>query len=818
MSAGERERPAFGALLRRLRLSAGLSQEALAERARISVQAVSALERGARTAPQRLTLQLIADGLALGADDRAALEAAALQSAKPRVRGGLGPLERALPQTLPAPPTSFLGRDREVASIAELLRDHRIVTIWGPGGVGKTRLAIAAASRVHDAFPDGTVFVELAPVVDAAGVPAALAASLGIRESVDVPIVDAIAAALANARVLIVFDNCEHVIDGCASLVERIVAAGDGARLLCTSREPLRIEGEHVAELDPLPSTAAIRLFVERAADRGVACGDEQRDLRAIATICRRLDGIPLAIELAAARLPALDAVQIAAGLDDRFRLLTRGSRTAPSRRQTLAGALDWSHDLLPATEKVVFRRAGVLIGSWTLDDAHAVVAAPGTERWATVDAIAALVDKALVAVTTDGADERRYRMLETTRAYALARLRDAGELAACERLRAERVRAVAQTALAASWEHRSEPRPLDVDNVRAALHWAIAQEHDVELGGSIAGMLAFFFDVLGLQVEGMRWTDAALELVNDGQTSATLWLGRSLLARRLHLRDEAYTSALRAVEVADGGAPEALRARARLALAYAAAGVERHAEGAERLVEAEAIFREAGDTAGTVATLHARAFAAFRAGRPADARDALERVAAVYRAQGATRMLTHGMIDLAEAEYGLGNRVAAIARAREGIDGARVLSAPQLLTVALSNLAAYLLDGGDAADAEEAAATARESCAVAFEQQFGVLTTIAIQVCALAGARRGATAAAARLAGYVELALTAAGAPRENTEQRVYDALLRELQAATSAEVLRSAFDAGTVLDEDDAVRLALDVTQPQPETLSPA
>ena len=197
---------------------------------------------------------------------------------------------------------------------------------------------------------------------------------------------------------------------------------------------------------------------------------------------------------------------------------------------------------------------------------------------------------------------------------------------------------------------------------------------------------------------------------------------------------------------------------------------LELHDESTRRIDEAEGLFREAGDTSGAIAALHARAFAAFRDHRPHDARDALERVVALYRAQGATRMLVHGMIDLAEAEYGLGNRPAAIVSAREGAAGARALATPQLITVALSNLAAYLLDQDDDDDVEEAAAVGREACAASFEQQFGVLTSIAVQACALAGARRGAALQAAQLAGYVELTLSAAGAPREGTEQRTYD------------------------------------------------
>jgi hypothetical protein len=282
-------------------------------------------------------------------------------------------------------------------------------------------------------------------------------------------------------------------------------------------------------------------------------------------------------------------------------------------------------------------------------------------------------------------------------------------------------------------------------------------------------------------------------------------WIGRSLLARRLHLRHEAYRSAERAVLLADRGAPRYLRARARLSLAYAAAVLDRHDESARCIDEATSIFAETNDAVGTIGALHARAFAAYRSDRPAEAREALERVVTLYRARGETRMLTHGLIDLAEAEFGSGNREAVIARAREGLAGARALAAPQLITVALSNLAAFLLDGDDV---DEAASVAHEACALSFEQQFGVLTSIAIQVCAFVGAQRGAALPAAMLTGCVDRALQDAQAPRDHNEQRTYDALLGRLRALLPERELEAAFDDGAALTEAEAVHRALELT----------
>jgi hypothetical protein len=507
-----------------------------------------------------------------------------------------------------------------------------------------------------------------------------------------------------------------------------------------------------------------------------------------------------------------MDVAQIADALDDRFRLLTYGMRTAPSRQQTLAGALDWSYDLLETRERVVLRRVAVLVGNWSVDDALAVAGDPGTDRWAVLDAVSALVDKSLISVAHPAQGERRYSSLETTREYALTRLREAGEVTQCERKRAQHLFAFAEAALTEWWNHRTEPERIDVDNVRAALHWSIAERNDPVLGAAIAGTLAVFWDVLGLQVEGMRWIDAAIALTGARNASSIVWIGRSLLARRLHLRHEAYQSAQHAVEYAQLGAPASLLGRALISFAYAAAAIELHDEASRSIDQAQSLFRDAHDISGAIAALHARAFAAFRDNRPVDARDALESVVATYRAHISDRMLTHGTIDLAEAEFGVGNRSAAIARGREGAAGARALTAPQLLTVSLSNLAAYLLDGDDVAaeDLEEALAASHEACALSYEKQFGVLTTIAIQVCALAAVRRGEVSAAAELAGYVELALIAAAAPREQTEQRTYDALMRRLRTAVPACELEAMFDAGTVMSEDEAVRRALACTKP--------
>jgi predicted ATPase/DNA-binding XRE family transcriptional regulator len=814
----DRERPVFGNLLRRLRLNARLSQEALAERARISVQAVSALERGARHAPQRQTLTLLAAALDLEDGDLVGFETAAADSATPRVRTTGRASRNATSRSLPAIPTSFLGRDREVAEIAVLLETKRAVTLWGAGGVGKTRLAIEAANAGRPTFPDGIFFVDLATVVDASGVAGAVAAVLGVAERPNCDVAEAIIAMLGDARALIVFDNCEHVIESSSRLAERLIAPARHTVLLCTSREPLRITGEQVYEVEPLPSPraddglaalrtlAAVRLFADRAAGAGIACGAAEDDVRKIAAICRRLDGIPLAIELAAARLANMDLGQIAAALDERFALLTRGSRTAPSRQRTLAGALDWSYDLLRAEEQVVLRRLAVLIGNWTLDDAWAVAGDSGTATWATSDIVADLVDKAMVSLSSSAAGDRRYRMLETMREYALIKLRDAGELEERERRHAQHVRANAELALAAFRSGADDPfERLDADNVRAALHWAITWGNDPPFGAALAGAVSPFWDALGQHVEGLRWIDSSIAFLAADDVSppaVEAWLGMSRLSSRLVLHREALASAERAVLLADRNGDPSLRGMARVLSAYAASSLGEHDRSASRIDEAAAIFGASAVPGGMTRVLHARAFAAFQNGRPDEARDALERVVALQVTEGSGRTQTHATIDLAEAEYRLGNRVAAIARAHDALAGARAHDVPHQITAALENLAAYLLDAGEI---EAAAAAANEACALAFEQRYGILTAIAIQHCAFAGALRGRTQEPARLTGYVDSAFRDASVPRGYTEQRAYDGLVGKLRAQMTETELSVALDSGALLSEAEAVRVAL-------------
>ncbi len=402
----------FGTLLRQYRVAAGLSQEALAERARLSSHGVSALERGYRRTPQRETVALLSDALALGDEQRQAFEAAAARWVLLRSERGasvtVGPWADGASSNLPAAVSSLIGRDTELAEVASLLREHRLVTLTGTGGVGKTQTALHVGATLSGDAGGAAWFIGFASIVDASFVVASIASTLGVQEVANRSLFETLRAHLKNRTLLLIFDNCEHVITEVANVAEVLLAGCPRVRILATSREPLRAPGERTYRLPPLsfPSAeaagrfgateatayGAISLFVDRA--RGV---DDRLELTdenapAIADICRRLDGIPLAIELAAARVGVLAVRELAQRLDERFQILTGGGRAAVPRQKTLAALIDWSYDLLTPQEQQLFTRLAVFKGSF---DADAATSVCGTDGLAGVDVFDLIVSLA---------------------------------------------------------------------------------------------------------------------------------------------------------------------------------------------------------------------------------------------------------------------------------------------------------------------------------------------------------------------------------------------------------------------------------------
>jgi len=469
---------------------------------------------------------------------------------------------------LPIPLTRMVGRADIVAALAAQLAQRRFITIVGAGGIGKTTVAVAIADAVAPNYHDKVAFVDLSPLTDAALIPSMIAAILGLPTHSENALT-ALIAFLSGKEMLLVLDSCEHVVDAVANLVERVREAAPGVHILATSREPLRAAGERVYRLLPLgvpPSSVrlkaeealafpAIQLFAERAA--AALDGFELTDANApvVADICRRLDGIALAIELAAGLIDAFGLRELATRLDDRFRLLTRGRRTALPRHQTLGTTLDWSYQLLPESERTVLRRLAVFAGRFTLDAVDAVIS--GNES--VVDHVANLVAKSLITADIGG-DVVYYRLLETTRAYALNKLEERGEKSEYARRHADYFCALFRRA-EAEWDRRPTTEWVDTyvgqtDNVRAALEWAFSASGDVELGIDLTIATVPLWLQLSLIDECRKHVDRALaaararpepDLRRDMQLNAAL--GSSLVYTSM--APEARSAWGRALEIA---------------------------------------------------------------------------------------------------------------------------------------------------------------------------------------------------------------------------------------------------------------------------
>jgi predicted ATPase/class 3 adenylate cyclase len=423
---------------------------------------------------------------------------------------------------LPAPTTSMVGRDVEAAEVRELVRENRLVTLTGSGGAGKTRLAERVGAELVEQFGDGAWFVELAPVTDAAGVGTALASAVG---AVGQSTVEGVASMIGTSRALVIVDNCEHLVDDAGRVVQVLLQSCPNLAVLATSREPLGVAGEVSWRVPSLSAEESLTLFVERAtaADPRVQF-DEAKHSRAL-EICERLDGIPLAIELAAARLQSLGIEQLADRLDKRFRLLTGGRRGGLARQRTLQAAVDWSYDLLEPDAQRLLRWLGAFVGGFLLEGAECAGRAAGLEEFDVLDNLDALVQKSLVLnEERDGVN--RYRLLETIRQYALDRLLDEDELVNARNAHLAWVYQWCVARSAESWGQVPSAAVYDVlevehDNVRGALDWAIEQR-DVDSATTITVAVALFWAFRGFALEGMR---RALVVVEMDQRSTGLQL-----------------------------------------------------------------------------------------------------------------------------------------------------------------------------------------------------------------------------------------------------------------------------------------------------
>jgi non-specific serine/threonine protein kinase len=466
-----------------------------------------------------------------------------------------------VPGNLPLPLTSFVGRDTAIAEVTRLLSTTRLLTLTGAGGCGKSRLALRIGEEVRRAYADGAWLVELAALSDPTLLPHTVASALGVREAPGRPLLDLLTAYLRGRSLLLILDNCEHLVAACAPLAETLLRACPGLTILATSRHVLGVAGETAwrvpslavpdlhspPPLERLVHYEAVQLFIDRATAAQPGLQVTQQNAPAVARICHHLDGIPLAIELAAARARVFAVEQIAARLDDRFRLLTAGPRTALPRQQSLGATVDWSYALLSEPERALLRRLAVCAGGWTFEAAEVVAAGDGVQPYAVLDLLAQLVDKSLVI-----AEERRgavrYRLLETIREYACDRLQAAGEAAGTRDRHRAYFLALAEEAepqLRGAESQRFLDRLEEEHaNLRVALEWALASPDGGEAALRLSGALAWFWWLRSYHDEGWRWLERALAGAPEASAARMKALhGAGYLAH--HRRDSALARAL---------------------------------------------------------------------------------------------------------------------------------------------------------------------------------------------------------------------------------------------------------------------------------
>ncbi|MDQ4099331.1 MAG: helix-turn-helix domain-containing protein, partial [Chloroflexota bacterium] len=602
----------FGARLRRLREAAGLTQEELADRAGLSPVAVGKLERGQRRRPYPHTVRALADALGLSEEARAEL-------AEEVPRRAENPAPHA--RSLPVPPTPLIGRALELAEVVGQVRSGaRLVTLTGPGGVGKTRLALEVARAAAEDLAAGTAFVALASLSDARLVVPAIAEALGLREAGEQTLREILDSYLRQQRILLVLDNFEHVLEA-APEVSDLLASCSGLTVLATSRAPLRLRGEREYPVPPLAlpnlsrvpdvgdvaGVPAVELFVERARAVAPAFVLTRSNAAAVAAVCRRLDGLPLALELAAARVRTLDPTALLARLDRALPLLSGGARDLPHRQRTMEAAIRWSYDLLGSRERDLFRRLAVFAGGWELTAAEAVGAGDSVSAEDVLELLSRLVERSLVVV--EHGESVRYRMLEPVRQFAADLLEQSGQGEEAKRQHteyyltlAERLEPELRRASAVEWLDRLEA---ERGNLRAAVSWVLSCRQ-AELAARLAYALRRFFWLHGQHGEVLRWMEEALtrgDVLSAGAHARATFVA-GLMRYRLG-SDEGLVSA-------SGDAAAVLRAEGEVvgaADALILAGVASLRTGdteraAGLLDESRSLFESVGDDQGSAQAL----------------------------------------------------------------------------------------------------------------------------------------------------------------------------------------------------------------------
>jgi predicted ATPase/class 3 adenylate cyclase len=726
------------------------------------------------------------------------------------------------PSSLPLQPTPLIGREREVEEVCRRLRaaDVRVLTLTGPGGTGKTRVSVQAAAELTDEYEDGVFFVALAAIADPSLVVPTVARTLGLVEAGNQPPEELLKGYLRDRHILLVLDNFEQVLEA-APLMDEVLHFAPRVKVLVTSRTPLRLYGEHEFPIPPLslpesetaPSAehladyGAIRLFLDRTRAVNPGFSLTQENARAIAEICERLDGLPLAIELAAARTKLLPPQALLSRLGNRLKLLTGGARNLPERQRTLRNTIEWSYEMLDEGEKTLFARLAVFSGGGTLEAIEAVCDAEGDFPVDPLEGASSLLDKSLLRQGDEQVDEPRFEMLETIREFALEKLEESADAEAIKRVHAEYYLALAEQAEPrlwgpedAAWLERLEQ---EHDNMRAALSWAL--EHDVaELALKLSGALQWFWNMAGYYGEGRSWLEAAL--AGNGRTTAEarakVLEGLGWLANQQGDLDRAEAAAEEGLKLcAEAGLGEVVAADLQNVLGDGA----RHRgdyEGATEILEQSlALHRAARDTRGVAWSLGNLANVASDCGNYERAKALYEEGLTLARDLGGAELLGAYLISLGD-EYllegepekatDLNEEAAELYRGRKGA-----------LQVALNNLGWAALIMGNRPTAE---ALHKESLVMCREQGDRLTGSDSIEGLACAAGFRGDAERAGRLFGAAEALREAAGYQQASRVRALREPYLAEIRFRVNGATWTAVQAEGRSMTFEDAIDYSLE------------
>ena len=659
---------------------------------------------------------------------------------------------------LPAQLTSFVGRVAQMAEIRTLLSDNRIVTLTGAGGAGKTRMAIRIAADIAADYRDGVYYVDLAPVTHEAVVPVAVARALGLPDQPGRSTMETLTKFVGDRQMLVVLDNCEHLLDATASLAAELLASCQGLQILATSREPTGVPGEVTYSVPSLAlADEALELFADRARRVRPDFAVTDDNAATVTEICKRLDGMPLAIELAAARVRALSLDEIVGSLHDRFRLLTGGSRTAVRRQQTLRASVDWSHALLTETERVLFRRLAVFLGGFDLDAAQAVAGDAEVERYQILDQLALLVDKSLVTAENPSG-RTRYRLLETVRQYAQEKLGESGEAEAVRSRHRDHYTAMAALLDAparSDYDERVEQANDEMDNLRSAFGWSI-EAGDLARAFELASSLQPLWLSRGRIMEGLAWIDAVAENASlddmEAAVRARALADRAVLGEFVAIYNS--SDAEKALAIARELDDPALLVRALIACGSATVYDADVAD--PFFAEANVLAREIGDQWRLIHILSQQAQAAFVAGDPTGVCVAGEEGRQIAIAIGDRFGARQCRWRIAGAQAMRGNLSEAIAQMRRLVDEAEADHDVMLRVTVLFMLPYVLAYQGDATEALTAANLALELATELGDLYVGMSHMASIPAHLAAGdvalASEAAETAWSHLSGYQEL------------------------------------------------------------------